>query len=89
MSRPLIASDVPGNRQLVEHGVNGLLCHVRDARSLAQAMLQLGSLDPEQRAQMGRAGRLLVEGEYGVERVIRAYLDALAQLAGPAGVRLD
>ena len=89
MARPLIASDVPGNRQLVEHGVNGLLCEVRNARSLAQAMLQLGSLGPEQRVQMGRAGRLLVEREYGVERVIRAYLNALAQLAGPARVRLD
>lgn len=89
MARPLIASDVPGNRQLVEHGVNGLLCEVRDARSLAEAMMQLGSMDPEQRAQMGRAGRLKVEREYGVERVIRAYLDALAQLAGPARVRLD
>lgn len=89
MARPLIASNVPGNRQLVEHGINGLLCEVRDARSLAEAMMQLGSMDPEQRAQMGRAGRLKVEREYGVERVIRAYLDALAQLADPARVRLD
>jgi len=36
---------------------------------------------------MGRASRALVEREYGVERVIEAYLDALAQLAGGAGVR--
>lgn len=88
MARPLIATDVPGNRQLVEHGVNGLLCKVRDAQSLAEAMRQLGSMAPDRRAHMGQAGRALVEREYGVERVVGAYLDALAQLAGGARVRV-
>ena len=87
MARPLVASDVPGNRQLIEHGVNGLLCEARSARSLAEAMHVLGSMDGARRAEMGRASRALVEREYGVERVIEAYLDALAQLAGGAGVR--
>jgi len=87
MARPLIASDVPGNRQLVEHGVNGLLCAARDAKSLAEVMRQLGSIAPERRAQMGLAGRGLVEREYGVERVVGAYLDALTQLAGEMRVR--
>ena len=87
MARPLIASDVPGNRQLVEHGVNGFLCAARDAKSLAEVMRQLGSIAPERRAQMGLAGRGLVEREYGVERVVGAYLDALTQLAGEMRVR--
>jgi glycosyltransferase involved in cell wall biosynthesis len=89
MARPLIATDVPGCRQLVDHGVNGLLCRARDAQSLAEAIRELGSMDPQRRAQMGQAARALVEREYGVERVVRAYLDALAQLAGEAGVRID
>jgi glycosyltransferase involved in cell wall biosynthesis len=87
MTRPLIASDVPGNRQLVEHGVNGFLCEPRDSGSLADAMLRFGSIPPERRAQMGMAGRALVEREYGVERVIAAYLGALTQLATVTGVR--
>jgi glycosyltransferase involved in cell wall biosynthesis len=86
MARPLIASDVPGNRQLVEHGVNGLLCEARDSKSLADAMLKFGSIPPDRRAQMGTAGRALVEREYGVERVIAAYLGALTQLATDTGV---
>ena len=89
MARPLIATDVPGNRQLVEHGVNGFLCEARDPGSLAEAMRQLGSISAERRAQMGRAGRALVEREYGVERVVRAYLDALTQLRSKAGVRAN
>jgi glycosyltransferase involved in cell wall biosynthesis len=89
MARPLIATDVPGCRQLVDHGVNGLLCEARNAQSLAEAIRELGSMDPQRRAQMGQAARALVEREYGVERVVRAYLDALAQLAVEAGVRID
>ena len=86
MARPLIASDVPGNRQLVKHGVNGLLCSVRDAQSLATAMRSMAETDPEKREAMGRAGRKLIEDEYGENRVIQAYLETLVQLAQPGMV---
>lgn len=39
MARPLIATDVPGCREVVDNGVNGLLCKVRDAFDLAEKML--------------------------------------------------
>lgn len=80
MARPLIATDVPGNRQIVRDGSNGLLCAVRDAGALAEAMERLATLSESDRNAMGLAGRALVEREYGEERVIQAYLDALAQL---------
>jgi glycosyltransferase involved in cell wall biosynthesis len=86
MARPLIATDVPGNRQLVEHGVNGLLCEARNPQSLADAMRRMGTMDAGQRTEMGRAGRLLAERNYGVEKVIRAYLEAMTQLASAARV---
>jgi glycosyltransferase involved in cell wall biosynthesis len=86
MARPLIATDVPGNRQIVDHGVNGLLCEVRNPRSLAEAIRQFGTMGFVRRKQMGQAGRELVERDYGVDRVIRAYLDALAQLSAEARV---
>ena len=38
MARPLIAADVPGCRDVVDDGVNGFLCKVRDPVSLADAM---------------------------------------------------
>jgi len=41
MARPLIASDVPGCRELVEDGLNGYLCKARDPDSLAAAMVNL------------------------------------------------
>jgi glycosyltransferase involved in cell wall biosynthesis len=86
MARPLIATDVPGNRQLIEHGVNGLLCEVRSPHSLADAMREVAAMSAHQRANMGRASRELAERSYGVEKVIAAYLEALAQLAPAARV---
>lgn len=86
MARPLIATDVPGCRQLVRNGVNGLLCTVRDPRSLADSMRKMGEMSADQREAIGRAGRELVEREYDERLVICAYLDALEQLVPAEGV---
>ena len=86
MARPLVATDVPGNRQLVEDGVNGVLCRARDWESLADAMRRLGQVPPDEREAMGNAARKLVEDAYSEERVISAYLEAMAQLRATGGV---
>jgi glycosyltransferase involved in cell wall biosynthesis len=80
MGRPLIATNVPGCREVVEEGVNGFLCSARDARSLAEAMRRLAELRVEQRQAMGAAARTKVQERFNEEFVIRAYLDALAGL---------
>lgn len=77
MARPLVATDVPGCREVVEDGVNGYLCTARDAESLAAALERLGELSPEARARMGAAGRAKVERDYDERIVIDAYLDAI------------
>ncbi|MBN2199808.1 MAG: glycosyltransferase family 4 protein [Candidatus Aminicenantes bacterium] len=56
MGKPLIASDVPGCREAVRHGENGLLVPEKNAAALAEAMLKLAG-DPKLRRRMGRAGR--------------------------------
>ena len=81
MARPLIATDVPGCRAVVEDGHNGYLCAVRDPASLADAMLRLANLPAERRQAMGEAARHTVERKYGEDRVTAAYLNALAEVA--------
>lgn len=54
--RPIVASDVPGCREIVRHGENGLLVPSRDARRLAEALRNLLT-EPALRARMGEAGR--------------------------------
>ncbi|MGE5062867.1 MAG: glycosyltransferase family 4 protein [Myxococcales bacterium] len=80
MGRPLIATDVPGCRDVVDEGVNGFLCEPHDPASLAHAMERLGRLPEQQRASMGAASRRKVQEQFDEALVIRAYLDALASL---------
>lgn len=80
MARPLIATDVPGCRDIVIDGVNGFLCAPRDARSLAAAMRRLAELPRDQQLGLGDAARRLVEDRFSEKYVVSAYLDLLAGL---------
>ena len=82
MGRPLIATDVPGNRAVVADGVNGLLCAVRSASSLADALLRFIALPAAEKRLMGEASRRLVEERFSEEKVVAAYLDAIHEVAG-------
>jgi glycosyltransferase involved in cell wall biosynthesis len=77
MARPVIATDVPGCRSVVEDGVTGLLCAPRDAGSLAEACLRFLELPPASRKAMGAAGRKRMETLYDERVVVDAYLDAI------------
>jgi glycosyltransferase involved in cell wall biosynthesis len=59
MARPVVSTDVAGNRELVRNGETGLLTPVRDPARLAEAITELLA-DPERAAAMGAAGRKLV-----------------------------
>jgi glycosyltransferase involved in cell wall biosynthesis len=80
MGRPLIATDVPGCRSVVEDGVTGLMCRVRDAEDLAAAMMKMVRFSPEQRQQMGLAGRQKMEREFDEHIVLDAYQTQLGLL---------
>jgi glycosyltransferase involved in cell wall biosynthesis len=81
MERPLIAADAPGCRALVDDGVDGFLCRVKDARSLASAMRRFAELPVAARAAMGEAARRKVQERVSENLVVAAYLDALSGLA--------
>ena len=81
MARPLLATDVPGCRQIVRDRVNGLLCAVRDPEDLARAMLEMIGLPKPKLQQLGEDGRKLVESSFAESEVIRRYLDAIRQIA--------
>lgn len=80
MARPLIAADAPGCRALVDDGVDGFLCRVKDARSLASAMRRFAELPVAARAAMGEAARRKVQERFSENLVVAAYLDALSGL---------
>lgn len=69
IGRAIVTTDVPGCREVVQHGVNGLLVPVKDPDSLAAAIEQL-ILNSDLRKKMGEAGRRLAEDEFSIENVL-------------------
>lgn len=84
MARPIVATDVPGCREVVDDGVTGFLCAPRDAQSLADAMERIGAAGDAGRARMGAAGRIKVKHSYDERIVIDAYLDAIRAIETPS-----
>jgi glycosyltransferase involved in cell wall biosynthesis len=80
-SRPIVATDVPGCREVVREGENGLLVPARDVQALADALLCLIK-NPELRDEMGHRGRKIVLKEFSSEKVIAQTLDLYEELTG-------
>lgn len=68
LSKPVIASDIRGNHDLVQHGRTGLLVSVNDPFSLADSMQRLAE-KAELRYQMGSEGRKAIQ-PYALEPVL-------------------
>jgi glycogen synthase len=62
-AKPVVACDIGGMREIVEHGVTGLLVPPGDASALEMAIVDLLA-DPERRHAMGQAGRARFLAEY-------------------------
>ena len=71
--RAIVAADMPGCREVVRAGETGLLVPPHDIAGLAEALSALAR-DPARRQAMGRAGRALVEREFGEAGVARQTL---------------
>lgn len=80
MAIPIVASDLPGCREVVEDGRNGILVRPGDIQALAQAVLRLAR-DPELRRRMGRQGREIAQQRFGVDRIVAEYVDVYKGLA--------
>ncbi len=70
MGKPIVATDVPGCREIVKDGYNGRLVPREDPTSLAAAVEQLLE-DGDLAKNMGLNGRKLVSEQFSVESVVR------------------
>jgi len=80
MELPLIASDIPGCREIVEEGKTGFLCKPRDVDSLAACMEAFIELSPKERSIMGKNGRQKMLREFDMDSIIDHYLDIIPKL---------
>ncbi len=77
--RPLIATDVPGCREVARAGLNGLLVPPDDPHALADAIAELAA-DAALRRRFGTASRQLAENEFSTARVGRETTDLYRRL---------
>ena len=78
-ARAIVATDVPGCREIVRPGENGWLVPPRDVPALAAA-LRAAIAQPELCARYGAAGRRMVEREFSLDVVIRDTLAVYEEL---------
>jgi glycosyltransferase involved in cell wall biosynthesis len=82
LGRAVLASDIPGNRTLVENGVTGFLFGGADDLAVkADRLLQ----DPDLRLRLGTAGRERVSARFGADRETDGYLAAYSRLVPASG----
>ena len=87
--RPVVATDVPGCREVVRDGENGFLVPVRNPQALAEAFIRLLE-DPDLRRRMGECGRKMVLESF-TERHVFSQVLGLYQtmLPSPTGTEVD
>jgi glycosyltransferase involved in cell wall biosynthesis len=75
MGLPTVATDIRGNRQVIDDGVTGVLVAVRDASALSVAVADLAD-DAERRRAMGAAAQARAVEHFDQQRVIDISLAA-------------
>lgn len=81
-SVPVIASNIPGCVDLVEHGRTGLLFEVDRTDSLLACMRELRA-DAAMRARLVSDARRLIENSYSAEHMAQQYVDIYEELVRP------
>ncbi|MGI6423712.1 MAG: glycosyltransferase [Tepidanaerobacteraceae bacterium] len=77
MGKPLIASDIPGCKEIIEDGYNGYLFEVKSVKSLEEKLVQFINLDDSTRELMGKNSRNKVVKEFDRKIVIDEYMRAI------------
>jgi glycosyltransferase involved in cell wall biosynthesis len=68
---PVVATAVGGTRELIEHGVTGILVAPGDSNAMADGIRRMAA-DPEGRRRMGDASRCRIGEQFGVNRMVEA-----------------
>jgi glycosyltransferase involved in cell wall biosynthesis len=80
MGLPLVSTDMPGCRDVIRDGWNGVLVPPRDVAALTRALLRLVEAEPDVLRQMGENSRDYVERRFTLEHVADAYAEIYQRL---------
>jgi glycosyltransferase involved in cell wall biosynthesis len=80
MANPIITTNVPGCKDVVEDGIIGFLCEKHNIEDLAARMEQVIRLSKEELLQMGKSGRAKVIKEFDEPLVNSKYINAIQEI---------
>jgi glycosyltransferase involved in cell wall biosynthesis len=87
LARPVMANDAGGTKEIVHHNVNGYLVTHQTENEIAALITELID-DPEKCSAFGKAGRKIIEEEFLIEKMGKAfeqtYEDVLSRSQRPA-----
>jgi glycosyltransferase involved in cell wall biosynthesis len=78
---PVVVSNIPPNRELVQHGVHGYLIDVGDGVGYAQYTRKLFE-DRALAARLGEAGQLRIERDFPVDRMVQRHVEVYREVVG-------
>ena len=76
---PVVATAIPGAKDVIEHGISGLLVPAKDADAMAGAINELGPA--EHRQALGAGARRRIEDRYSLEHEVAIHEAVYARLA--------
>jgi L-malate glycosyltransferase len=86
MQKPVVATDVGGTSEVVQHGRTGLLVPPKDPAALAQAISQILAAPQESAAAMGARGRAVVVERFSARAMVRQMEDLYTHLLQARGL---
>ena len=85
MGKPLIASNIPGCREVIDDGVNGFVVEPGCVDDLVDKLEIFLSMDRNKWVNMGMKSREKVEREFDRNLVVNAYLEAIEEILSKKG----
>lgn len=82
-ARPVVATNIPGTRDVVVHGETGYLVTPDSPIAIARALFRLFE-HPDEARRMGRAGRQRVQQEFSIGQMVERYADLYERLTAAA-----
>jgi glycosyltransferase involved in cell wall biosynthesis len=80
MSLPIITTNVPGCRDVVEDGFNGFLCRIKSKSSLERAIYRMIDLNEDKRLEFGVNGRKIAVDKFSSVLVNKIYLEKINKI---------
>ncbi|MCR5727135.1 MAG: glycosyltransferase family 4 protein [Lachnospiraceae bacterium] len=81
-ARPIISTDRPGSREVLDDGSNGFFVREKDPGDLVAVIEKFMDLSYEKMAEMGMRARRKVEKEFDRQIVVDAYIEELEKATG-------